>query len=165
MAFRLFDARIKEKEKEKALEESNRLVRTIMENLPLGIAVNTISPSVDFTYMNRNFLKFYDIEDVAYRDDFDFWTSVYEDEEFRNYIKNKVMNDCLTGDPDKMKWENIPISTNGNVHNTSRLKYIPVPNKDLMISLVWDVTEKVKIEEALKRVKLISELWPIRGKP
>ena len=48
-----------QKQTELKLREHQAFIKAVMDNLPIGIAVNSVAPAVDFTYMNDNFAKFY----------------------------------------------------------------------------------------------------------
>ncbi len=139
------------KRAEKALRESEAFIRTVMDHLPIGLAVNSVEPGVDFLYMNDRFPKCYRTtrEELVHPDAF--WDVVYEDPVFREEIKKRALEDCASNDPARMHWEDVPITRKGeetvfvNAHNT------PVPEKSLMISTVWDVTHYKRMEEDLKK--------------
>ncbi len=44
---------------EQALRESEAYVKAVLDNLPVGVAVNSVDPAVKFNYMNDNFPLFY----------------------------------------------------------------------------------------------------------
>ncbi|MHB9031123.1 MAG: PAS domain S-box protein, partial [Candidatus Latescibacterota bacterium] len=129
------------------LRESEAFIKAVMDNLPIGIAVNTISPDVNFVYINDNFFNFYRISRDMLNEPDSFWTSVYEDPEFREKMKKRVLDDCASGDPDRMNWEYVPITRSGGEQYFITARNIPIPNKQLMISAVWDVTERKRAEE------------------
>ena len=137
------------KRAEKALGDSEAFTRIVMDNLPIGLAVNSVDPTVDFLYMNDNFPRFYRTTRKALSDPNAFWDVVYEDPVFREKIRKRVLEDCASGDRARMHWEDVPITRQGgetafiNAYNT------PVPEKSLMISTVWDVTERKRAEDAL----------------
>lgn len=135
---------------EAALQESEAFTRVIMDNLPIGLAVNSVDPEVDFTYLNDNFPKFYHTIRESLVDRDAFWEVVYEDPQFRAELKKRVLDDCASGDPEKMLWENVPITCDGQVVAYISARNTPVPDKDLMISTVWDVTDRIKAEEDLR---------------
>jgi len=134
-----------------ALRESESFVKSVMDNLPIGIATNSIDPEVKFEYMNDNFVKFYRTTREALSKIDGFWEAVYEDPEFRAQLKEKVVKDCNSGDPKQMSWDNIPIVREGKEPYYISAKNIPVPGKPLMISTVQDVTSLVKAEESLRK--------------
>ncbi len=133
------------------LQEKETLFRTVMDNLPIGLAVNSVGSEVNFTYMNDNFPSIYrttreEIEDPAKS----FWEVVYEDPDFRETIKQRVINDCATADLERMQWDDVPITREGETFYVCA-RNIPIPDKELAISTVWDVTERKKVEEKLSR--------------
>lgn len=136
------------------LSKSKSFIETIIENLPIGLAVNTVEPTVSFEYMNDNFLKFYHTsrEKIASPDTF--WDAIYEDPIQRNQIRNQILSDISSGDPNKMYWPDIPIFKDGMVLKYISARNIPLYDKNLMISTVWDVTEQKRAEEQIKELNL-----------
>jgi PAS domain S-box-containing protein len=133
------------------LKKSKEFVLTIIENLPIGLAVNTVEPEVRFEFMNKNFFKFYGVSKEAIFDSDTFWDAVYEDAEFREMIKNKVLTDMASGDSERMQWFDIPIQKEGKIVKYITARNIPLPEKGMVISTVWDVTERKKVEESLRK--------------
>jgi signal transduction histidine kinase len=82
---------------------------------------------------------------------------VYEEPEFREQIKTRVLEDCASGDPGRMQWDEVPISrsADGTTYYISA-RNIPVPGKHLMVSIVWDLTPQ-KRQEA-DRLRLEAQL-------
>ena len=147
----LFENELAERKRaENALRENESFIRAVMDNLPIGIAVNSVDPTVNFDYMNNNFPKFYRTNREVLADPNGFWAAVYEDSTFRGKIKKRILDDCDSGDPGRMYWENIPIIRKGEETTFINAKNIPIPEKQLMISTVWDVTERKLAEELLQ---------------
>lgn len=153
------------KEAEEALRESEVFIRTVMDHIPIGVAVNSVDPTVDFTYMNNNFPKFYRTTGEALADPDAFWSAVYEDPEFREEIKERILDDCATGDPERMYWADVPITRRGEETTFISARNIPVPGKKLMISTVWDITERKRSEDSLReneeKYRVLAESSPI----
>jgi PAS domain S-box-containing protein len=137
------------KKAEQALRESEAFVRVVMDNLPIGIAVNSIDPAVKFVYMNDNFPTYYRTTRAALGHPDGFWDSVYEDPEFRAEIKQRVLDDCASGDPERMHWEDVPITRQGGETTFVSARSTPIPDMPLMLSSVWEVTARKRAEEAL----------------
>jgi PAS domain S-box-containing protein len=135
---------------EDALRQSETFVKATIDNLPVGIAVNSVDPTVTFEYMNDNFARFYRTSKEALTDTDAFWESVYEDPVFREEIKAKVLNDCASGDLERMHWVDVPITRRGRETRYITARNIPIPDKQLMISTVWDVTAQKRTEEKLR---------------
>ncbi|MGA8753200.1 PAS domain S-box protein, partial [Candidatus Deferrimicrobium sp.] len=145
------------KRAEKALGDSEAFTRTVMDNLPIGLAVNSVDPSVDFLYMNDNFPRFYRTTRKALSDSNAFWDVVFEDPVFREKIRKRVLEDCASGDRARMHWEDVPIIRQGGETAFINACNTPVPEKSLMISTVWDVTERKRAEEALRASQRMIE--------
>ncbi len=144
------------------LHESEAFNRAVMDNLPIGIAVNSVSPLVDFAYMNDRFPLYYGTSREKLMDAGMFWDAVYEDPAFREEIKARVLDDASSGDPKRMAWENIPIRRKGEETRYISAYNTPVPGSPLMISTVMDVTSRIQAEQQLKkqaeRLEILHEI-------
>ena len=138
------------KKAEQALRENEELIMAVMDNLPLGVAVNSLDPAVEFSYMNDRFWKTYKTSREELSGPDAFWSAVYKDPEFREKIRERVLKDCESGDPGKMQWDDVPVTREGETFYISA-RNTPVPGSSLMVSAVWDVTEYKKTEDQLRR--------------
>ena len=138
---------------EKTLKENESFILSVMDHFPIGVAVNSIDPSVDFSYMNDNFPKFYRTTRAALADHGSFWDAVYEDPETREKIKKRVLDDCARGDPAHMRWTGVPITRKGEETTYISAMNMPIPGKKLMVSTVWDVTDHKRAEEAQRSLE------------
>ncbi len=139
-----------EKKQNEALVESEKLNRTVMDNLPIGIAVNSVDPSVEFSYMNDRFPEIYRTTREALSKPGAFWDIVYEDPVFRKSIKSRVEKDCASGDVSRMHWDNVSFTRNGEGPYCINASNIPLQGLRAMISTVLDVTERKRAEDALQ---------------
>lgn len=141
-----------------ALRESEAFARAVMDNLPIGIAVNTVEPTVA-TYMNDNFPRIYGTVREALGDPDAFWEAAYRNPDFRREMKARVIADIQSGDPERMHWEDVPLlQEDGSIRYISA-RNSPVPGKGLVISTVWDVTERVRAEAALREREEVLSLF------
>lgn len=132
------------------LREALAFNRAVMDNLPIGIAVNSVDPEVAFSYMNDNFPRIYRTTREALAAPDAFWEAVYENPEVRERLRHRVLADCATGDLDQMKWDEVPIERAGERTTFVSARNVPVPGGPLMMSTVWDVTDRKETEEALR---------------
>ena len=145
------------KRAEEALRQQEAFIRSVLDNLPVGIAVSPPDPAQTPPYMNDLFLRLYRttreaLEVVAAEPDA-FWEKAYEDPAVRESIKAQVLEDIGSGDPSRMHWERIPITREGEETTFIDARNIPVPGTSTMISTVWDVTEHVRREEESLRLE------------
>ncbi len=143
------------KRAEESLREREAFIRTVLDNLPVGIAVNSVYPVVEFQYMNDNFPRFYRTTREALANPDLFWDAVYEDPEVRDQMKKRVLEDCASGDPDRMYWVDVPITRKGDKTAFITSRNLPIPDKQLMISTVWDVTERKLAEQRIEHLNRV----------
>ncbi|MDD4822238.1 MAG: ATP-binding protein [Bacteroidales bacterium] len=132
-------------------------IKVVMDNLPIGLAVNSVDPLVKFNYMNDNFPSLYRTTREALAIEDNFWNAVYEDPVFREEMRKRVLDDIASGKPERMHWEDIPITRKGEKTTYINASNIQVTGKSLMISTVWDITDRKQSEllilESQKRLK------------
>jgi len=141
-------------EAQKALHESEAYIKNIMDNLPIGVAVNSVDPQVAFSYMNDNFVKIYRTTREALQQPDGFWEAVYHDPKQREEFRRQVLADCASGDPGCMHWEDIPITHTGEETTYVSAQNIPLPNEDIMVSVVWDTTYRKNAIEKIEASEL-----------
>jgi len=137
------------KKMESDLLRNEAFTRAVMDNLPIGVAVNSVDPAVSFTYMNDNFPRYYRTTKEALANPDGFWEAVYEDAVFREMSRKRILDDCASGDPDRMHWEDVPLARKGEETTFFSARNIPIPGEPLMISTVWDVTERKQAQEEI----------------
>ncbi|WP_291322711.1 PAS domain S-box protein, partial [Desulfonatronospira sp.] len=145
------------KQAEEALREREAFIQATLDNLPVGVAVNSVDPKVQFTYMNDNFAKFYRTTREALAAPNDFWEVVYTDATFREEIKKRVVEDCASNDPERMTWQDVPVARQDQDTFYITAKNIPLPENNLMVSTVWDVTNRKLAEDDLVSTKEAAE--------
>ncbi len=145
------------KKSERELKKRKDFIETTLTNLPIGVAVNTIDDG-QVTLMNEQFTNIYGWPREILHDVDSFFNHVYPDEEYRKKIREQVMKDIESGNPEKMQWERISITTQDGEERIVNNQAIPLFSQNLMISIVTDVTEQHKLEQELKKEKQRFEL-------
>ena len=145
---------------QEAFQESEAYIRTILDNLPVGVAVNSVDPAVEFSYMNDNFVRYYRTTREALASPDTFWEAAYEDVEFRETIRKRVLEDIASGNPERMCWDDVPITRKGAATTFISARNTPIHGKKLMMSTVWDTTERKRAEEELHKLS-----WAVEQNP
>jgi len=142
----------KQKAFEQELQERNRFIEAVLENTPIGFGVNTIDDGKT-VLISSNFERIYGVQPDAVEGVEDFFEKVYVDPVFREAMRERIMADLSSGDPTRMRWEDIPITSRaGDVHYVTAIN-IPVFDQNLMISTVQDVTDRKLAQEEVIRQK------------
>lgn len=134
---------------ENELREKNVFIQTVLDNLPIGLALNRIDEGNAF-YMNKKFEEIYgwpaqDMQDIA-----SFFKKVYPDELYRNELTSRIMADMSTGDPRRMQWNDIKITRSDGTQAYVNAVNIPLNKQNTMVSTVMDITELRSAEEQIR---------------
>ncbi len=136
-------------ERTRELREREAFFHTVLDNLPVGVAVNTLDSDSRPEYMNELFPEYYRTTRDAIPTIEAFWNEVYRDPEYRKQIRERVEKDCASGDPERMYWPDLPITRKGEETTYITARNAQIPGSHRMISLAWDVTDRKKAEEEL----------------
>ncbi|MGB4400372.1 MAG: PAS domain S-box protein, partial [Daejeonella sp.] len=141
-----------------ASEPRNRaeLIETILQNLPIGIAVNRID-SGEATLVNRQFSETYGWSDKDLVDITTFFNKVYPEPVYREKILSQVMEDINSREVSRMVWDNIEVTTSTGEKRVINAKNIPLFDQNLMISTVVDMTLQAGQAAEIRRAKLNQE--------
>lgn len=140
----------KEKKAEQRLEERTHFIETSLENLPIGIALSRINDGKT-VLLNRAFIDKYGWPAHKLNSIDHFFNNVYPDESNREQIRSRVVADIESGDPERMKWDGVEITTSKGEKRYVSARNIPLPEQNLMISTVRDVTEEKIAKQKLKK--------------
>lgn len=136
-------------EKEKISNElikRNSFIQTIIDNIPLGIAVNRFDKGyAKYVYKQYEEIYGWPKKEITYVSNF--YEKIYPDKDYRKEILGKIMKDIEKGDPSKMRWKNIEIITQTGEKRIIRTQNIPLFEQNLMISTVQDETEKSRLQK------------------
>lgn len=141
------------------LASRNEFIEATLNNLPIGISVHHIDTG-ESILMNQQFNNIYGWPEEKLSNVENFFNAVYPDETYRQEIKNRVLSDMESGDPERMSWNNIRITTREGEQKIINAKNIPLFDQNQMISTVVDVTsEKEAEKEKVRTLERIGDAF------
>ncbi len=152
-----------ERAAQKALQDREAFIRTVLDNLPVGVAVNSVDPTVAFSYFNEAFCRHYRVTAEALASPEGFWEAAYPDPVQRAEMRERVRADCDSGDPERMRWEEVAISRPGEPTTYISARNVPLPETSQMLSLVWDVTDHRRLEQQLAQAQRLEAIGTLAG--
>ncbi|MCF8127868.1 MAG: PAS domain S-box protein [Deltaproteobacteria bacterium] len=136
------------KRKELQLRDRNQFIQTILDNLPIGLAVNYFDEGTA-TYINKQFQEIYGWPEEELKNIPEFFEKVYPDPDYREELQTQVLADIESGDPGRMQWDNLKATQKDGSKRIISAKNIPIIEQNFMISTVQDVTERKQAQDAL----------------
>ena len=61
-----------------------------------------------------------------------FWEAVYDDPEFRERLRRRVLDDCASGAVERMHWDDVPLTRGGKEIARISARNVPVPGKPMI---------------------------------
>lgn len=138
------------KNREKELQKRKDFIENTLANLPIGVAVNTIDDG-QVTLMNKQFANIYGWPQKTLKNFESFFKKVYPDKEYRKQVFDMISADIASGNPDRMQWKGIRVTTREGKKRIVDAKNIPLYDQNLMISTVIDVTQQKELEQKLRK--------------
>lgn len=134
---------------EEELKKKNKFIQKVLDNLPMGVALNEIDTGSSF-YANKKFEEIYGWSKEEIVDISGFFQKVYPDEKYRKELMSKILMDIQSGDPSRMHWEDCLVThKDGSIHVVNAVN-IPLFEQNTMVSTVLDITESKQAEQKLR---------------
>jgi PAS domain S-box-containing protein len=144
---------------QKAQARSLELAKSVMERLPLGIAVHDMA-TTKAIFVNRQFSNDYGWPLEELTDVESFFTKVYPDEAYRKRIRDRVERDVASGDASRMHWDDVMITTYTGENRYVDAQNVVLAEHGLMISTVRDVTDRKQLEQGIRKLSRAVEQSP-----
>ena len=135
---------------ELALKKRNEYIESILENMPIGFAVNTIDDG-DVKFTNKNFEEIYGWSKDVLSNTSIFFDKVFPDPEYRKKMTAQIIADMQSGDPERMQWKDLKIITKAGEERFVLAHNIPLLDQNLMISTVQETTKRKLAEDEIKK--------------
>src|ERR1035437_6804109 len=147
------------KRTEEELKKRSAFIQTVLDNLPIGIALNEIDKG-NTIYTNKKFEEIYGWSKDEMKDVTDFFEKVYPDKKYREELMTKVIADIQSGDPSRMHWEGSTVTHKDGSKHIINAVNIPLFEQNTMVSTAIDITEQQLAEEELLKLSRAVEQSP-----
>ncbi len=144
-------------EREKQVQESQELLKKVLDNLPLGIALGKMHPEMTIKYMNGNFTSIYGITPKDLERPYSFWDKVFDDPIFRDRAK-KTFEDELAKKDVRNNWHRISLKNKALGTRYVDSYVSTILDGEYLVSIVNDVTDQVKKQEEIERISMHDSL-------
>ncbi len=132
------------------IRRKNAFIQTVLDQLPIGVALNRISDGAA-TYINKKFQDIYGWPAEEMTGVTAFFEKVYPDPAYREEVMSRIFADIQSGVAENMHWEHIVITRKDGTKRIVNAANIPLPDQDIMVSTVLDVTGQQEAENALRQ--------------
>lgn len=133
-----------------ALENERNLLHTVLEHAPIGLAIHSLDSTTPL-YVSARFEHIYGVAPGTISDVSRFFEDVYTNIDEREAIRRRVADDMASGDPSRMRWEDVPLTLRSGERRWVTAVNILVPVQRLVVSTVQDVTHIHQGNDALFR--------------
>jgi len=131
------------------LAERNVFIETVLDKMPIGIAVTRLSTGVS-SLINEKFEEVYGWPKEEIPDLRSFFKKTHPEPKSRETIRQRMVDDVMSGDVSRMKWADIEIATKTGEKRIVSSITIPLFEQDVIISTVMDATERHQMIASLK---------------
>ena len=147
------------------LQRRNVFIETVLENLPIGLAINSLDNDTE-SYVNSRFREIYGSWSGPQGGDLiGFLDRLCPDPEQNAVFRSHLLRDLGDGGLKGMQWDDIRVRGRDGTMRIIQAINTPLPQHGLMISTVHDVTERKLVEDALReserRYQIMAEASPV----
>ncbi len=143
------------------LKRSKEQLERVMAYSPVGMAVHSFTPTVKFEYMNDNFLRIFDTTKAVLNQSNTFWRLFNHPNNRETSFKDDVLERLKKTNPARLSWENVSIMTKSGTTRYINVYSTPLPDSELFVTTVIDVTERKQKEDEIAHVSLHDYLTEI----
>ncbi|MBN1867424.1 cache domain-containing protein [Candidatus Sumerlaeota bacterium] len=132
-----------------ALAQSEKRYRSLVDFLPVGLAVATIEDG-KLQYANKRCEEIcgWTKETAPDRDAFE--QHVFPDPKIRKEIHDRMSADVASGDPERMRWSELPIARSDGKTAFVSAQVILLPDMGIVMLIFWDETDRKHAQDALR---------------
>lgn len=131
------------------LKEKNNFIQTVLEYLPIGVALNKIDDNT-VIYLNKRFEEIYGWDAWELKQVPEIFEKILPDATYRNEVLEKFRRELENTNSELKYWDDITITRNDGTKAIINSVNIPIAEQNILVSAVMDVTTQKLAEKALK---------------
>ena len=144
------------KQAERSALERNEFIETVMDNLPIGLAVIDQTEGA-IVYLNEKLEEVLGWPKEVLVNEEEFWENCFPDPVFREQERQRQQADAASGDPKRMVWD-FPITRqSGEIANILTVD-IPMFERNMVITTLQDITELKRAEALQTQLHMAAEI-------
>lgn len=141
----------------KVLEQRNKFIETILNNIPLGIVVSEID-SGKSTFVNSEFEEIlgWAGDEIITIDSL--LKKFPNNSGKKTHLSDKIKADIMEKKPEDLFWENIEVNSKSGERKYLSVKYIPLYDQNLLITTLQDMTDRITADMHLQSSLIEKEI-------
>jgi len=143
-------------EAEEKLQHRTRLIETIVNNLPIGIAVNEIDTGKNI-FINKELRNILGLSDETIPNLEKILAQSISSKDKRISESKSTSKNPVKTKPENLVWDNIEIFAGSGNKKFISAKMIPLPEQKVILFTVNDITERLKTEKYLQNSVIEKE--------
>ncbi len=141
---------------EEELVKRRRFVETVLDSMPIGVGVRALDTGRR-TFHNARYTEILGWPAQALVTIDAFFEHLFPDPEVRAVHAERIVSDIQSGDPARMFWKDVPITTEKGERRHITLASFPVPDQNVLVTTVQDTTFRKVAETTLAQAKKEAE--------
>ncbi|MDQ7830326.1 MAG: PAS domain S-box protein [Desulfovibrionaceae bacterium] len=148
------------KQAEEELLKRRRFMETVLASLPIGVSVRFMDTGLA-TFQNPRYSEILGWPPEALSTLDGYFGSLFPDPAERTRIRDHMLADVQSGDPGRMFWKDLPITTATGERRHVTIASFPVPGHNVLVATVQDTTfrrlAEVSMAEARKQAEQANQ--------
>ncbi len=146
---------------EMSLARRDTFIETVLDHLPVGVIVNKASTGENL-FMNSAYVQMMGWSKEILLDPEKSFHCLFPDFDYRNRFVDQLKTGIKTGDPEKMHWEDVMVTTGAGASLFVTIQGFLIPEQDTICFTITDMTkrfhDRVTLKRSEDRFRVISEL-------
>ncbi|QLA13508.1 PAS domain-containing sensor histidine kinase [Desulfolutivibrio sulfodismutans] len=141
---------------EEELLKRRRFMEVVLTSLPIGVSVRLLDSGLA-TFQNPRYSEILGWPPEALATLDGYFGSLFPDPRERTAIRERILSDVQSGEPGRMSWKDLPITTAKGERRHVTIASFPVPGHNVLVATVLDTTFRTLAEQSMAEAKKQAE--------